>query len=117
MEYGAFAFTSNVDGQFQKAGFPPEHVAECRGTIHALQCMAPCINAAWTASGRSLGAQRCDWREYAWPDIFRNSNAAFVRRSCGRDVCFHLLGFRHRHSGGSRVRGYTWKTILSRERG
>ena len=66
---------------------------------------------------RSLGAQRCDWREYAWPDIFRNSNAAFVRRSCGRDVCFHLLGFRHRHSGGSRVRGYTWKTILCGERG
>ena len=51
MEYGAFAFTSNVDGQFQKAGFPPEHVAECRGTIHALQCIAPCVNAAWTAQG------------------------------------------------------------------
>ena len=29
MERGAFAFTSNVDGQFQRAGFAPENVYEC----------------------------------------------------------------------------------------
>eukprot|EP01061_Rhynchopus_euleeides_P019487 TRINITY_DN32032_c0_g1_i1.p1 TRINITY_DN32032_c0_g1~~TRINITY_DN32032_c0_g1_i1.p1 ORF type:complete len:281 (+),score=72.47 TRINITY_DN32032_c0_g1_i1:134-976(+) len=32
-----FAFTSNVDGQFQKAGFPEGRVLECHGSIHHLQ--------------------------------------------------------------------------------
>ncbi|MFM0629828.1 hypothetical protein PQR41_28040 [Paraburkholderia xenovorans] len=36
---GVFVFTSNVDGQFQKAGFPESRVHECHGSIHALQCL------------------------------------------------------------------------------
>jgi NAD-dependent SIR2 family protein deacetylase len=39
MPRGAFVFTSNVDGQFQKAGFPESRVHECHGSIHALQCL------------------------------------------------------------------------------
>jgi len=34
----SFVFTSNVDGQFQKAGFDPERIAEVHGSIHHLQC-------------------------------------------------------------------------------
>jgi NAD-dependent SIR2 family protein deacetylase len=49
MEQGAFVFTSNVDGQFQKAGFPPSRVAEVHGTIHSLQCALPCQQTAWPA--------------------------------------------------------------------
>lgn len=45
--HGAFVFTSNVDGQFQKAGFDPDRVAECHGSIHHLQCAAPCADAIW----------------------------------------------------------------------
>jgi NAD-dependent SIR2 family protein deacetylase len=51
MRHGAFVFTSNVDGQFQKAGFPPSNVAECHGTIHSLQCIEPCTTDAWSAEG------------------------------------------------------------------
>ena len=32
-----FAFTSNVDGQFQKAGFAEDRVVECHGSIHHMQ--------------------------------------------------------------------------------
>jgi NAD-dependent SIR2 family protein deacetylase len=46
---GAFVFTSNVDGQFQKAGFDPERVAEVHGSIHHLQCLRPCSDAIWPA--------------------------------------------------------------------
>lgn len=46
---GAFVFTSNVDGQFQKAGFEPERVAEVHGSIHHLQCLRPCRNDIWPA--------------------------------------------------------------------
>ena len=35
-----FVYTSNVDGQFQKAGF--EHVDEGHGSIHRMQCTARC---------------------------------------------------------------------------
>lgn len=34
---GAFVFTSNVDGQFQKAGFAEDQILECHGSIHFLQ--------------------------------------------------------------------------------
>lgn len=46
---GAFVFTSNVDGQFQKAGFREEVVLECHGSIHHLQCARPCGDAIWPA--------------------------------------------------------------------
>jgi len=32
--HGAFVFTSNVDRQFQNAGFADERIAECHGSIH-----------------------------------------------------------------------------------
>ncbi|MFT3912628.1 MAG: Sir2 family NAD-dependent protein deacetylase [Anaeromyxobacteraceae bacterium] len=43
----SFVFTSNVDGQFQKAGFDPARVAEVHGSIHHLQCAGPCTEAIW----------------------------------------------------------------------
>lgn len=39
---GTFAFTSNVDGQFQRAGFPADRVVEIHGSIHHLQCLRGC---------------------------------------------------------------------------
>jgi NAD-dependent SIR2 family protein deacetylase len=45
----ARVFTSNVDGQFQKAGFPDEHVGEVHGSIHYLQCFQHCGQPIWPA--------------------------------------------------------------------
>lgn len=50
MPHGAAVFTSNVDGQFQKAGMTgPIH--ECHGSIHHLQCSKPCCDNIWDAEG------------------------------------------------------------------
>jgi len=49
MPHGCHVFTSNVDGQFQKAGFDPDRIHECHGSIHHLQCLAPCCDAIWKA--------------------------------------------------------------------
>ncbi len=46
---GYFVFTSNVDGQFQKAGFAEERIHECHGSIHHLQCAAGCPGPVWPA--------------------------------------------------------------------
>lgn len=45
----SFVFTSNVDGQFQKAGFAEDKVLECHGSIHYLQCTAGCGQAIWSS--------------------------------------------------------------------
>jgi NAD-dependent SIR2 family protein deacetylase len=50
LQHGAFVFTSNVDGQFQKAGFAEEQMYECHGSIHHLQCFATCSHVTWAAS-------------------------------------------------------------------
>lgn len=42
-----FVVTSNVDGQFQKAGFEEEKILEVHGSIHHLQCLSPCSDAIW----------------------------------------------------------------------
>jgi NAD-dependent SIR2 family protein deacetylase len=49
MPLGYRVFTSNVDGQFQKAGFPDEVIHECHGSIHHLQCMNDCDSGVWSA--------------------------------------------------------------------
>jgi NAD-dependent SIR2 family protein deacetylase len=49
MEHGAFIFTSNVDGQFQKAGFGNGQMAECHGSLHHLQCLDGCMGDIWPA--------------------------------------------------------------------
>jgi NAD-dependent SIR2 family protein deacetylase len=49
MPHGAGVFTSNVDGQFQRAGFDENIIEECHGSIHHLQCMERCTQAIWRA--------------------------------------------------------------------
>ncbi|KWF71677.1 SIR2 family NAD-dependent protein deacylase [Burkholderia pseudomultivorans] len=50
MPNGGFVLTSNVDGQFQAAGFDPARIVEIHGSIHALQCLRPCSDQTWDAA-------------------------------------------------------------------
>ena len=47
MEHGAFVYTSNVDGQFQTAGFGEDRVVECHGSILHLQAVEPGDEDIW----------------------------------------------------------------------
>jgi NAD-dependent SIR2 family protein deacetylase len=38
MRHGVFVFTSNVDGQFQRAGFDNDRIVEVHGSIDWMQC-------------------------------------------------------------------------------
>jgi NAD-dependent SIR2 family protein deacetylase len=53
-EHGAFVYTSNVDGQFQKAGFAEQRVVECHGSIVHMQCAEPCHSKIWDGSEVSV---------------------------------------------------------------
>ena len=63
MQQGCFVFTSNVDGHFQKAGFPAARIYECHGSIHRLQCTANCSGDIWfTADLRpQVDEAACEW--------------------------------------------------------
>jgi len=54
MKHGSFVFTSNVDGQFQRAGFDPGRVVECHGAIDYLQCASNCGGGVYPAEGTEI---------------------------------------------------------------
>jgi NAD-dependent SIR2 family protein deacetylase len=83
-----FAVTSNVDGQFQKAGWPAERVHEVHGSIHHLQCTVPCCDDVWACredvpvdpdtmrAGRIPACRHC--RRVARPNILMFGDGAWV---------------------------------------
>ena len=52
MSNGAFVYTSNVDGQFQRSGFDDSRIVECHGSIEFEQCMEACGQDLWRAVER-----------------------------------------------------------------
>jgi NAD-dependent SIR2 family protein deacetylase len=54
MPQGGFVYTSNVDGHFQRAGFPGDLVYEVHGAIDFLQCTADCGVGIFPADGWTL---------------------------------------------------------------
>ena len=48
-DLGSFVVTTNVDGHFQRAGFPDARIWEMHGSIHQLQCLEPCVQDLWPA--------------------------------------------------------------------
>ena len=59
---GGFVFTSNVDGQFQAAGWDPDRVVECHGSIHHLQCLVRCTDDLWPADGVTVDVDEGECR-------------------------------------------------------
>ena len=53
-KYSSFIFTSNVDGQFQIAGFKDKQVMECHGSIHNLQCIDNCEGMLWSSDNTHI---------------------------------------------------------------
>ncbi len=49
-----FIFTSNVDGQFQKAGFDAKKIYEVHGSIHHFQCANNCQDDIWEADTKDI---------------------------------------------------------------
>lgn len=69
---GMGVYTSNVDGQFQRAGFGL--VAEVHGSIHHLQCHRPCSDDVWPADDLVVEVD---------PTSMRANDPLPVCRNCG----------------------------------
>ena len=62
MRCGAFVFTSNVDGQFQRAGFDPERILEVHGSIDWMQCTQDCGAGLFRADGIAITVEETTMR-------------------------------------------------------
>jgi NAD-dependent SIR2 family protein deacetylase len=51
---GSFVFTSNVDDHFRKAGFDPDRVVECHGSVEWWQCLARCGSGIFPADDAEI---------------------------------------------------------------
>jgi len=94
-----FIVTSNVDGQFQKAGFNEERIYEVHGSIHHLQCTVPCQRHIWPndaeyiineATMRATEVPKCPkCHRVARPNILMFGDYAWVsKRSAIQDETF-----------------------------
>lgn len=81
---GYFVFTSNVDEQFQSAGFDPERIIECHGSIHRLQCTRPCSIELWRDADTHVDVD---------PATFRAAGPLPVCPRCGALARPNLLMF------------------------
>jgi NAD-dependent SIR2 family protein deacetylase len=61
-KHGYFVFTSNVDGHFQKAGFAPERIVECHGSIHHFQCVESCTRDIWEGEQQNIILEEAAFR-------------------------------------------------------
>lgn len=82
--YGYFVFTSNVDGQFQKAGFDDALIEECHGSIHHLQCTGPCSSDIWKIGEENVNVDM---------ETFRATGELPKCKNCGRLARPNILMF------------------------
>ena len=93
---GLFVFTSNVDGQFQKAGFDAHALVEVHGSIHHLQCQHKCHNEICSAEGFEPEVDE---------DACRLRNQAPRCHHCGEVARPNILMFGDRDWLGRRTAG------------
>jgi len=103
-----FIVTSNVDGQFQKAGFGEDQILEVHGSIHHLQCLTPCTMNIWENreeipvdfdTMRAAHVPRClHCGATARPNILMFNDYSWIsNRSHGQQMRFDLFLDQHRH--------------------
>lgn len=109
-EFGqdSFVVTSNVDGQFQKAGYREDQILEVHGSIHHLQCLTPCCNAIWDndetipvdfANMRALHVPQCRYcNQPARPNILMFGDYSWLPdRTRGQEMRFDSFLAQHQH--------------------
>jgi NAD-dependent SIR2 family protein deacetylase len=103
-----FVVTSNVDGQFQKAGFDEGRLLEVHGSIHHLQCLKPCCAAIWanqeeipvnTATMRAERIPHCPHcGGVARPNILMFGDFSWLgARTAAQESAFDRFLAEHRH--------------------
>jgi NAD-dependent SIR2 family protein deacetylase len=109
---GAFVFTSNVDGQFQRAGFDESTIVECHGTIETWQCARNCGAGLFAAAAEPIAVD---------PTSFRAADPLPRCTACGALARPNVLMFgddawNDARTGAQRRRFEDWLASLSGRR-
>ncbi|MEQ6292086.1 NAD-dependent deacetylase [Vogesella sp. GCM10023246] len=93
LPHGYFVYTSNVDGQFQHAGFDANRICECHGSIHLTQCLINCTQQIYSAESLTISVDdlTCQWL-----------GPLPLCRSCGGPLRPNILMFDDWHWNDSR---------------
>ncbi|MBW2452423.1 MAG: NAD-dependent deacetylase [Deltaproteobacteria bacterium] len=107
-----FVITSNVDGQFQKAGYAEDQILEVHGSIHHLQCLTPCADDIWDnlenipVDPKTMRAEHVPQCRHcnrpARPNILMFGDYSWLsNRTRGQEIRFDY--FLHQHKGQALV--------------
>jgi NAD-dependent SIR2 family protein deacetylase len=111
--HGAFVMTSNVDGQFQRAGFDPDRVFECHGAIEFLQCTGRCGVGIFPAEGVEVSVDPETFR--ARPPLPRCPRCGALARP--NILMFDDDGWDDERSGAQQDRFNGWLHTLTQDGG
>jgi len=109
-KYGAFVFTSNIDGQFQRAGFHENQIMECHGSIHHLQCTDNCQGKLWSAEDTFIEIEEGFKAKEPLPSC--PYCGAMARPNI---LMFGDFGWEHSRTSHQERRLATWLNTLSEE--
>ncbi len=104
----SFVVTSNVDGQFQKAGYREDQILEVHGSINHLQCLSPCCHDIWSndetvpvdfETMRALNVPQCrHCNRPARPNILMFGDYSWLSdRTHGQEMRFDSFLAQHQH--------------------
>lgn len=108
---GYFVFTSNVDGQFQKAGFDADRIVECHGSIHHLQCAGGCSNSIWGADDENVTVDDTVFR--ALPPLPRCRHCGGLARP--NILMFDDISWLAHRSNAQQTRFMRWRQALQQK--
>ncbi len=105
-----FVYTSNVDGQFQKAGFSSKKIVEVHGSIHHFQCAEHCLDGIWDADEEGIKIDMTKFKALTIPKC----------RQCGgiarpNILMFNDLGWEHERTIQQERRFNNWLNELEDE--
>lgn len=109
---GYFVFTSNVDGHFQKAGFDPERIVECHGSIHHFQCADYCRDKIWPAAEEAVRVDMASFR--AGDPLPRCRHCGGMARP--NIMMFGDFGWQHERTMEQQKRFVQWQRQLQGKR-
>jgi NAD-dependent SIR2 family protein deacetylase len=104
MSARAFVFTSNVDGHFRAAGFEPDRIVECHGSLEWMQCLESCGAPLFPSDAVTVHVD---------PTTFRAMGTLPACPSCGglarpNVLMFGDWGWDTRRTAGQEARMETW---------
>jgi NAD-dependent SIR2 family protein deacetylase len=108
--YGCHVMTSNVDGQFQLAGFNENQIMECHGSIHHMQCTQGCGSGIWSGYDVDVVVDEAAFK--AVGDLPLCSCGGLARPNI---LMFDDWGWNDERSGEQENRLQNWLNVISNE--